>query len=205
MKMLRASSLFVVILMICFPVHSDTDPKLALMEQLDSLRSFKSNFQQTVVDANGTVVHQASGQISLAQPNKLRWHTTLPDEILLIADGDAVYQIDYFVEQVSIVNQSSAIKNNPMMLLTTKETKDWQKFDVSLSEGGFVITAKQQGPIQSLTLVFDDNVLSKIQSVDSQEQESRLIFSEQVQNQPLAFDMFTPVVPPGFIVDDQRT
>jgi len=205
MKNFKAISVYIVFLMLSFTVQANDDPKKALMAQLDSLQSFSSKFNQVVVDTNGTIVHQASGAITLAQPNKLRWHTTLPDEILLIADGESVYQIDYFVEQVSIVSQSSAVENNPMMLLTTKSQSDWDKFDVVNADKGFTIQAIQQGPIKTLTLIFDGNLLTEIRSVDSQEQESRLTFSDQVQNQPLPLETFTPLVPSGFIVDDQRT
>ena len=199
---------FVLVLFLIILSHSVLamdDSKQALMSQLDTLKSFSAKFEQNVVDANGVIVNQASGTIALAQPNKLRWHTEMPDEILLIADGDALYQVDYFVEQVSIVNQASAIENNPMILLTSKDPSDWDKFDVTLSDSGYLIQAKQQGAIRSLSLVFADGILTQITSVDSQEQESRLIFTEQNQNTPLPLETFVPNVPSGFIVDDQRT
>lgn len=183
---------------------SAQEPKQQLMQKLQQLQSFSAKFEQVVVDAQDNVVHEAAGSIALAQPNNLRWHTTDPDEILLIANGESVYQIDYFVEQVSIISQSDAVNNNPMMLLTSTEQSDWEQFNVTMLDNGFEIIAKEQGPISSLTLVFENDLLTSIQSLDSQEQKSQLVFTDQIQNKPLSLAIFEPSMPAGFIIDDQR-
>ena len=164
------------------PLNAAGLAKQELMLRLQQLQSFTADFEQVVSDAQDNVMHQASGSIALAQPDNLRWHTTEPDEIMLIADGESVYQIDYFVEQVSIVNQSNAINSNPMMLLTSTDPLDWQDFTVSRVDGGYQITGQQQASIISLKLIFENDLLSIIRSVDSQEQQSQLTFSEQIEN-----------------------
>ena len=203
MKMLKFIVGVIVASGLTMPIFAQ-EPKQQLMQKLQQLQSFSAKFEQVVVDAQDNVVHEAAGSIALAQPNNLRWHTTDPDEILLIANGESVYQIDYFVEQVSIISQSDAVNNNPMMLLTSTEQSDWEQFNVTLLDNGFEIIAKEQGPISSLTLVFENDLLTSIRSLDSQEQESQLVFSDQIQNKPLSLAIFEPSMPAGFIIDDQR-
>lgn len=204
MKSYKSILAILVVFAFCNQTVASENSKQQLMQRLQTLQSFTADFEQVVVDADANIVHQAAGNIALAQPNRLRWHTTMPDEILLVADGSAVYQVDYFVEQVSIISQSDAVNNNPMMLLTSNVESDWDQFDVNLSDQGFIISAKKEGPVLSLTLVFNGDKLSQILSVDSQEQESQLTFSNQAQNIPLAVDVFEPSMPDGFIIDDQR-
>ena len=186
------------------PFNAAGSAKQELILRLQQLQSFTADFEQVVSDAQANVMHQASGSIALAQPDNLRWHTTEPDEIMLIADGESVYQIDYFVEQISIVNQSDAINSNPMMLLTSTDPLDWEDFTVSRVDSGYQITGQQQASIISLELIFKNDLLSIIRSVDSQEQQSQLTFSEQIENGPLSAEMFQPNLPAEFIIDDQR-
>ncbi|MBT0586345.1 outer membrane lipoprotein chaperone LolA [Alteromonas oceanisediminis] len=183
-----------------------TDAAEALQTVLRGINTYMADFNQTVVDAQGNEVHQAEGKISMAQPNLLRWHTTAPDEILLVADGDAVWQIDYFVEQVSVVDQQTAMQNNPMMLLTSNNADDWHAFDISRVDNGFSITAKERSQIMSLTLVLNDqNRITSLKSLDAQGQTSMLAFTNVRQNVPLGdANTFILTVPEGFYLDDQR-
>ena len=93
----------------------DTNDTSALKALLSDMRQFRANFAQTVVDAQQNVVHEAQGVLTMTRPDKLRWETTFPDETLLIADGEAVWNVDTFVEQVTVLSQANAIKDNPVM------------------------------------------------------------------------------------------
>lgn len=179
--------------------------KQALRDKLATLDTIQTSFEQTVSDLNGEVVHEATGELVLKRPNQLRWHTQFPDEVLLLADGITIWQLDYFVEQVTALNQADAVTNNPMMLLTSSSDEDWQQFDVSREDNTYTITSLNEGPIRSLTLVYEGENLIEILSVDSQQQISRLELIEPAFNLVLPEGVFAPELPNGFVLDDQRS
>ncbi len=181
------------------------DAKQTLRAKLATLNTIQTNFAQTVTDINGEVVHEASGELVMQRPNQLRWHTQLPDEVLLLADGTTVWQLDYFVEQVTALTQDDAVTNNPMMLLTSSDDNDWQQFDVVLNGTEFSITSLNEGPIRTLTLVYENGELSEIVTLDSQQQTSRLVLIEPTFNTVLPTGLFEPELPDGFVLDDQRS
>ena len=109
----------------------DTNDTAALKTLLSDMRQFRANFAQTVVDAQQNVVHEAQGVLTMTRPDKLRWETTFPDETLLIADGEAVWNVDTFVEQVTVLSQANAIKDNPVMLLTSTDDSTWSMFSIT--------------------------------------------------------------------------
>jgi outer membrane lipoprotein carrier protein len=205
----------------------DTNDTAALKTLLSDMRQFRANFAQTVVDAQQNVVHEAQGVLTMTRPDKLRWETTFPDETLLIADGEAVWNVDTFVEQVTVLSQANAIKDNPVMLLTSTDDSTWSMFSISQLDNAlsqlleqkkrsgqentsglrsFQITPKQQGgQILTLTLTFNsDNELAALTMLDAQQQISTLTFSDIETTFPLAADTFEVEVPDSFIIDDQR-
>ena len=80
-----------------FSVSALANDAEALKTKLAGLESFKAAFTQSVTDENGEVVHEATGNLTMARPDKLRWETLSPDETVLIADGSAVWHIDEWV------------------------------------------------------------------------------------------------------------
>jgi outer membrane lipoprotein carrier protein len=188
---------------------------------LNNMQQFRAAFNQTVVDAQQNVVHEAEGLLTMTRPNKLRWETTFPDETLLIADGEAVWNVDTFVEQVTILSQDNAIKDNPIMLLTSNDEDTWSMFSISQLDDAlasmsnnttaanlksFQITPKSQdGQILTLTMTFNSSdALAALTMLDAQQQLSTLIFSDIETQFPLAADTFEVDVPESFIIDDQR-
>lgn len=188
---------------------------------LNNMQQFRAAFSQTVVDAQQNVVHEAEGVLTMTRPNKLRWETTFPDDTLLIADGEAVWNVDTFVEQVTILSQDNAIKDNPIMLLTSNDEDTWSMFSISQLDDAlasmsnnitaanlksFQITPKSQdGQILTLTMTFNSSdALAALTMLDAQQQLSTLIFSDIETQFPLAADTFEVDVPESFIIDDQR-
>ncbi|MBQ4831461.1 outer membrane lipoprotein chaperone LolA [Alteromonas sp. MMG017] len=188
-----------------------------LKKRLHGLQQYQAAFNQTVTDAQGNIVHEAQGTLTMMRPNKLRWETTFPDETLLIADGEAVWNIDTFVEQVTIISQDQAIKDNPIVLLTANDDETWDSFVISklddakassMLEQYQVVPKSTDGQIKSLTLGFNsEGTLSTLDMLDAQDQTSALIFSEQ--DLDFAIDtvkdnLFFVDVPQSYIIDDQR-
>ncbi len=201
----------VICLLFCSAVTSAQDAvewtsaEANLRDKLSKMRTFEATFSQQVVDAQGEVLQNSIGNLVLKQPNLMFWQVTEPDETLLIADGETLWHVDTFVEQVVAMEQSGAVANNPVILLTDMDGQSWQQFQVSQQQDSFEIQAKDpQSQIVSLTLVFSEQRLQQIVFTDRQQQKSTLTFSDVKQNQPLSSERFVFVMPQGYELDDQR-
>lgn len=184
---------------------TELDAKQQLKVKLAMLATYQANFTQTVVDIENTLLQQAQGRIVLQQPNKLYWELFEPNESVLLADGDNIWNVDPFLEQVVAYTPDVALENNPLILLTNPQSRQWQEFEVSQSESQFIITPRElNGGIESLRLVFNGDILVELESQDGQQQKSLLVFSEIKQNNTLPADTFIFVMPDGYELDDQR-
>lgn len=204
---MKLSVIFLSSLLFSVISSADTvDAKQALKASLLQLKSYQADFEQTVVDIDKTVLQQAKGILFLQQPNKLYWELLSPNESTLIADGQTLWNIDPFLEQVVAYSQSSAIDNNPLILLSDPNSSDWQNFNVTAEKNVFVITPIQSsGSIDKLRLVFSsNNQMIELQTTDVQQQVSTLLFSNISINPKLAADKFTFSLPKGYELDDQR-
>ena len=189
-----------------FVLATDMDAKQQLRVKLVKLATYQANFTQTVVDIENTLLQQATGRLALQQPNKLYWELFEPNESVLLADGDNIWNIDPFLDQVVVNSADVALKNNPLILLTNPDSSQWQEFEVSQSESQFIITPRElNGGIESLRLVFKGDTLVELESQDGQQQKSVLLFSDIKQNHSLPADTFLFVMPDGYELDDQRS
>lgn len=177
-----------------------------LQQKLAAMQQYRAGFDQTVTDIDGEVVYEASGQLEMARPDKLRWETSMPDETLLIADGRAVWNVDPFVEQVTILDQQRAVQDNPIVLLTSDSAQQWQQFDIAQPQANtFTITPKDgEGQIQQLELIFDEQTLTGLTMLDAQQQSSRLQFNDINTGFKPALSRFEVTIPDTYIIDDQR-
>ena len=188
------------------PAETQNAAKTELQHTLANMQQFKADFSQTVKDMDGEIVHEASGKLTMARPDKLRWETIQPDETLLIADGRAVWNVDPFVEQVTIIDQSRAIQDNPMVLLTTESDEQWEKFDIAReSDGSYRVTpVNGTGQIQALQLFFENERLSRLIMQDAQAQQSELKFENIQTDFSPALNQFEVTLPDTYTIDDQR-
>ncbi|MFT6990575.1 MAG: outer membrane lipoprotein carrier protein [Paraglaciecola sp.] len=184
---------------------TEMDAKQQLQVKLAMLATYQANFTQTVVDIENTLLQQATGRIVLQQPNNLYWELFEPNESVLLADGDNIWNVDPFLEQVVAYAADAALENNPLILLTNPQSSQWQEFEVSQLDNQFIITPRElNGGIESLRLVFNGDTLVELESQDGQQQKSLLLFSDVKQNNSLPADTFIFVMPDGYELDDQR-
>lgn len=180
--------------------------KAELKMKLSKLVSYSANFSQSISDISGKELQRTSGTLTLKTPNMLRWETQLPDETLLIADGTTVWNVDPFVEQVTVMQQESITQNNPLMLLVSDDEKQWNSVIVENKDSRFVVVSQDENAnIVSLNIEFNGDQLTRLQSTDRQQQKSLLIFSNIEQNQPVAQLLFSYKIPENYIIDDQRS
>jgi len=185
-------------------VHT-VSPKDELKIKLSKLVSYTASFSQSISDITGKELQKSSGTLTLKTPNMLRWETQLPDETLLIADGTTVWNVDPFVEQVTVMEQASITQNNPLMLLVSDDEKQWNAVTVEKKLTRFVVTSKDEDAnIISLNIEFNGDELKRLQSTDRQQQKSLLVFSNIAQNQVVSQFLFAFDIPDNYIIDDQR-
>lgn len=173
---------------------------------LSSLDNYQADFVQSIEDWSGEVLQQSEGKLTLQKPNQLRWQVMLPDESLFIADGSVVYNIDPFVEQVTLLDQAQLIDNNPLMLLISDEPAAWDEVSISFKQGSYVITSlKEEANITELVLTFNQGQLSALVSKDKQGQVNRIVFANIEQNGIVPETSFVATYPESYVIDDQRS
>lgn len=180
--------------------------KATLRQLLAEFTTLKASFNQTINNMQGQELQQSVGEILLKKPQMLRWTVTSPEESLLIADGQTVYNVDPFVEQVTLLDQSALTKSNPLMLLVTDEEIQWSQVAVTRTQNSFTIMSLSvDAPISELVLKFgNDRKLLSIISLDRQQQQNTLVFSNVVHDLGINTTDFTFTPNPTWIVDDQR-
>ncbi|WP_371193044.1 outer membrane lipoprotein chaperone LolA [Glaciecola sp. SC05] len=191
---------------IAFSTHSqETSASDSLKPILGSLQSYRASFVQLIQDAEGETLQQSEGLMSLKKPNMLRWEVSLPDASLFVADGLVIYNLDPFVEQVTLLDQADIVNNNPLMLLISDDTEAWDKVDISYENGEYWLKSNDENAnISLLKLRFVEGVLQSLHSVDRQQQSNIIEFSSIQHNLNIADSAFRVDIPESYIVDDQR-
>ncbi len=189
--------------------------KAALQSLLSKFTTMQADFKQVITDLQGQELQASSGQILLQKPQQLRWSVTEPEESLLLADGTTVYNIDPFVQQVTLMDQAQLTKSNPLMLLISDDKNQWQQVNVSaqkLSQNMStnqrfdVVSLDTNSPITKLELLFNsEGKLVQLTSTDRQQQHNLLTFSNINYAAAASKDSFTYTVETDWVVDDQRS
>jgi len=189
------------------------------MSHLAELTSYRGKFTQTITDAQGVLLQESHGVMSLQKPNQLRWEVNFPDDSLFVADGEVMYNLDPFVEQVTLMSQAGLVESNPLMLLISDEQSAWDNVLISVAEGNdkdklennsegletYLVSSKSlNSSTQLLTLTFKSGILQSLKSIDKQGQLSQITFSDIEQNGLIAASAFRVDVPDTYVVDDQR-
>lgn len=178
--------------------------KPALRGLLAKINTLQASFTLVVNDSEGQPLQSSSGNLILQQPDRVYWQVLVPDETLLIANGERVFYVDEFVEQVSIFSQKDMISNNPLMLLTSSDDEVWEQFSVVQQNLAYVVTPiNNEGQITQLTLRFIQDELTQFTLLDNQGQVSQFTLNGTVLNMPLPINQFSYAIPEGFSVDDQ--
>ncbi|TDF41681.1 outer membrane lipoprotein chaperone LolA [Alteromonadaceae bacterium M269] len=212
---LRIILLSLVFLSVFTQAQSNTDSLQQLTAEqelkirLANLKTFKANFSQTVTDLQGQVLQQANGLLQLQQPNQLYWELFEPNESVLIADGESLWNIDPFVEQATVFDQQQAIESNPMVLLAQPNSDAWNQFSISKTTDSKVDSFRVEAlsddsQIAVLIMSFIKNELSELSIIDRQQQTSQSVFSDIQQNLTISPNVFKADIPEGYEVDDQR-
>ena len=188
------------------PAITSSKAKQALMTKLSEIHFINAKFSQVVVNEQGEILQEANGTLTISKPNLVNWHTTEPDETLIVSDGTDLWFYDPFIDQVSLYSFNKSIANTPVLLLTSEDPTLWDNYRVIQHQSNsYVIhSLNTNSQVKSLGLIFNNDQLSKLSLVDSTGQVSHIrLIDVDFITQPKA-SLFQFVVLEGITVDDQR-
>lgn len=185
-------------------------PSFALAESaVDRLNSFvqqvtelQADFQQTVIDTDGQVVEEATGQFSLSRPGKFRWDYETPFPQQIVADGERIWFYDVDLEQITVKLQDEALAETPAGLLSGNTLPE-AEYDIQELESEDelqwvrLVPKEADNNYQTVALAFDANGIREMLMVDSFDQRTRLVFNNLQINPTLPASRFEFNAPPG--------
>ena len=83
-------------------VSKEADLIQMIQEQYQSIQSFSGHFVQTSFRNNTETVRRAEGLVSYKRPGKMRWLYEVPEEQLLVTNGETLWLFDPLLENVTI-------------------------------------------------------------------------------------------------------
>src|SRR5690606_25794418 len=185
-------------------------PSMAFAESaVDKLNAFvqevsqlEADFQQTVIDTDGQVLEEATGQFLLSRPGKFRWDYDTPFPQQIVADGERIWFYDVDLEQITVKLQDEALAETPAGLLsgnTLPEAEYHIRELESEDELQWVrlVPKETDNTYQTVALAFDDNGIREMLMVDSFDQRTRLVFSNVRINHNLPDSRFQFTAPDG--------
>lgn len=195
----------VVLLFLVNPLYGATDANL-LKEKLAKFEQINAQFSQLVSNAEGEILNESQGLLTISRPGKFRWQVTAPEEELIVSDGETMWLYSPFVEQVTLINLNDAIAGTPFILLSGASEQQWQKYQVSKDNNAFTIEAADP-QMQNNRFVFEFNGagnISRFVVIEEQGQRSEFKLTHKPLTQKITPDYFTFQIPAGVEVDDQR-
>ena len=167
---------------------------------LTTVTTMQGRFEQSQVDAQGTVIEVVNGTLEIERPSRFRWMYDEPYEQWLIADGVNVWSYDVDLAQVMVKPQSTALSNTPALLLGDAANALAQfRFEGSHTEND--TTWVRMRPVDSssgfdrVELGFLDGELRGMVFFDNLEQMTLVAFHDLEINTPIDEDRFVFVVP----------
>lgn len=169
---------------------------------LTDVTTLEGDFEQSLIDREGTVVERTSGTLEIDRPSRFRWSYSDPYEQWLVADGANIWSYDVDLEQVTVKPQAEALANTPALLLggskdalsqfefittTMEEITTWVRLDPIDKNSGF----------NRVELGFIENQLRRMVFFDNLEQTTLVELRNVKVNEPIDTSRFEFVVPDG--------
>ncbi len=202
LKSLLTRTLAIMLISLSLPSMAVTSATERLNTFVKTVTTFQAKFTQTVLDSRGQVMEKAEGLFILERPGKFRWNYKQPYPQVIVADGKNIWFYDVDLEQVSVTPQQEALADTPATLLSGDSLpEDKYLLNELPSEDGLAwveLTPKDtESNFQTVTLAFDQQSLRQMIMKDSFDQQTRLVFTQTVENPIMPPDMFVFIAPDG--------
>jgi len=162
----------------------------------------RAAFTQTVSDASGRRVAQASGDFVIARPGRFRWSVDKPYKQLLVGDGQRVWIYDEDLNQVVVRNNDRALGTTPAALLAGKEEVEeafnWKSLPAADGLEWLGATPKDKdSAFSELRLGFDTKGLAALEVIDNFGQHTSIRLMNLERNPKLSAELFRFTPPAG--------
>ena len=167
---------------------------------LTDVITLDGRFEQSLIDAEGTLIERTTGRLEIERPTRFRWSYSEPYEQWLVADGLNIWSYDLDLEQVTVKPQAKALANTPALLLggsedaleqfdfggtTIEEITTWVRLEPKDKDSGF----------NRVELGFIDSELRRMVFFDNLEQTTLVSLYDVKLNEPIEAERFEFVVP----------
>jgi outer membrane lipoprotein carrier protein len=173
-----------------------------LHQFLQSTKTLKAEFAQTVIAKNGRKPQQSSGQVAISRPGKLRWDIQKPYPQLVVGDGEKVWIYDPELKQVTVRKAGQAIGGSPAALLagSNELEKNFKLSEAGESEGFNWVEAiakADDSGFEKIRLGLIGSELKAMELYDNFGQTTLIRFSRLERNAPLPATTFKFTPPAG--------
>ena len=197
--MKRHLSLFSILAGLVTPVQAAGLDQLKSF--LDTNRSARGVFTQTVIAKSGRKPQESAGIFALQRPGKFRWSYEKPYKQLLVSDGEKLWSYDPDLNQVAVKTLGSAFGSSPAALLAGQDLgKYFVLKEGTAADGIEVVEATPKGGDASFERVkigFAANQPVNMEIHDSFGQVTVLRFTRFEANPVLPAALFRFVAPAG--------
>jgi len=127
---------YLISLILWFPIsllatEANQQTVAELTALLNGINFINANFTQVVTNKSGYLVQEQVGTVQLVKPNLLHWQVLAPDHMLIVTDGNKIWNYDIDLEQVTIKHFSKEINNTKIAnLLFGDISKTLSNFEV---------------------------------------------------------------------------
>jgi outer membrane lipoprotein carrier protein len=190
-----------ILLLLSASLHAD--PTAELRSRLDAMTSLQGEFTQVLIDMDGEVLEESSGDFAMARPGKFDWHTREPFEQRLVSDHESIWLYDPDLMQVTVREFDEELQDTPALILSDELTALNEQFEIThtvTDEGwdAFRLEPKDDDSLfAALVLTFDGNLLREIRMDDNLDQITRFTLSDLKRNESIDDGRFTFEVPDG--------
>ena len=197
--MKRHLSLFSILAGLVTPVQAAGLDQLKSF--LDTNRSARGVFTQTVIAKSGRKPQESAGIFALQRPGKFRWSYEKPYKQLLVSDGSKLWSFDPDLNQVAVKKLGTAFGSSPAALLAGQDLdKHFELKEGTAADGVEFIEATPKGGDASFERVkigFAANQPVNMEIHDSFGQVTVLRITQLEANPTLPDSLFRFVAPSG--------
>lgn len=169
-----------------------------LFDKLSAIESLQADFVQQSVDELGRQEESQEGHIAFQRPGKFLWVKSKPFEQHVLIEGDTMSVFDPDLEQLT---HSKMDANNELSLANVliAPNKDLlERFEIAHTDSEFnLVPLDVNAPFKKLTILFDDDKVSKVDVEDHFNIVNEFKFSNIRINHEIDTDVFEIKVPPG--------
>ena len=154
---------------------------------IGGLDGMTASFDQRLLDADGALVQESSGVLSVQRPDRFRWQYSSPYEQLILGDGERLWSYDADLEQAVVRPYDDVLAASPAMLLSgARDVAELYEVAALRTEDGldWVVLAPRarETDFQFLGLGFAGDELRRMDLIDSLDQLTRIELSDLVRN-----------------------